>query len=173
MNTTGMPVPEQSSHTGQTRDTSTAPSMIASLTIPPPRTGTTNQPQVRPLPMAKVRQLPHDASVLYGIGRIDASGRISERHIVRALGWQPGQRLDIALLARGITIRSSPNGSIVLPRTQRLVVPLAARRHCGITSGDYLLLAALPEHGIVIIHTTKVLDDMLIHHHTTTPAEQP
>ncbi|WP_173141989.1 hypothetical protein [Kibdelosporangium persicum] len=105
--------------------------------------------------------------MLYGIGCVDASGRISERHMIHALDWKPGQRFDVTLITRGIVIRASPDGSTVLPRTQRLVVPLTARRHCDITAGDRLLLAAAPQHGVIIVHTATALDEMLIQYHAS------
>ena len=40
----------------------------------------------RPLPLARpVRPVPQDA--VYGIARIDSSGRICERAVITALGW--------------------------------------------------------------------------------------
>lgn len=40
----------------------------------------------RPLPLARpVRSVPHD--VIYGLARIDSSGRICERAVTTALGW--------------------------------------------------------------------------------------
>jgi hypothetical protein len=44
----------------------------------------------RPLPLARpvpVPSAPED--VVYGIGRIDASGRIADRAVISALGWRP------------------------------------------------------------------------------------
>jgi hypothetical protein len=56
-----------------------------------PRVGPT---AVRPLPMAgpaAARSVP--AGVVYGTGRIDASGRVTDQAIVCALGWSEGDRL--------------------------------------------------------------------------------
>jgi hypothetical protein len=124
----------------------------------------------QPLPLTDLHRLPRDTSMLYGFGRVDASGRVSERHIIQALDWKPGQRLDVVLIAHGIVIRSSTDGQIVLPRTGRLAIPVSARRHCNIEGGDQLLLAAAPDHGVVIIHTATALDDMLVQYHASSPS---
>ncbi len=54
------------------------------------RTGTG---PTRQLPLADVPELPAAAGgVLYGFGRIDASGRVADRAVTRALGWLAGGR---------------------------------------------------------------------------------
>ena len=45
---------------------------------------------LRPLPLIGLHQLSQDTTMLYGVGRVDASGRVASRDIVRALGWRPG-----------------------------------------------------------------------------------
>ena len=47
----------------------------------------------RPMPLASPPARP---DVVYGFGRIDASGRVADRSITGALGWQPGDRLALA-----------------------------------------------------------------------------
>ncbi len=42
---------------------------------------------------ARPRSVPQD--VVYGIGRIDASGRVSDRAVIAALGWRGGDRLTL------------------------------------------------------------------------------
>ena len=46
---------------------------------------------VRPLPLAgPAAALSVPADVVYGTGRIDASGRVTDRAITCALGWREG-----------------------------------------------------------------------------------
>ncbi|GAB3890000.1 hypothetical protein ACFQ1S_02750 [Kibdelosporangium lantanae] len=137
--------------------------VIAALALP--TLGARPSEAARPLPLTNLHQLPRDTAMLYGIGRMDASGRISERHIVQALGWNPGQRLQVALITRGIVFRPATDGAVTVPRSQRLVIPLTARHHCNVYAGDNLLLAAAPDHGIVIVHASTALDDMLVQYH--------
>ena len=35
------------------------------------------------------------AGVVYGMGRLDASGRVADRSVIRALSWLPGDRLTL------------------------------------------------------------------------------
>lgn len=104
--------------------------------------------------------------MLYGIGRVDASGRVAGRDIVHAVGWKPGDRLELQLTTHAIVIYASASGLLTMPPTQRLVIPVTARRHCAIDPGDHVLLAAAPEHGVVIVHPLSALDDMLVLYHS-------
>jgi hypothetical protein len=52
-----------------------------------------------PVPMLPVLALPAEAGpgdLLLDVARVDRSGRVSARALLRALGWRCGHRLDIA-----------------------------------------------------------------------------
>ena len=71
----------------------------------------------RTLPLARpVRFVPQD--VVYGLARVDASGRICERAIITALGWAGGDRLTLTAEAGVVTARRDPGGLVPwdLPR---------------------------------------------------------
>jgi hypothetical protein len=51
---------------------------------------------------------PVPADVVYGIGRIDASGRIADRAVTSALGWRGGDRLTLTADAAVVTARRDP-----------------------------------------------------------------
>jgi hypothetical protein len=72
---------------------------------------------VRPPPMAgPTAALSVPASVVYGVGRIDASGRVAEQVVTDALGWREGDRLTLtaspgivtASLSRSVIGSASP-----------------------------------------------------------------
>jgi hypothetical protein len=46
----------------------------------------------RPMPLASP---PGRPDVVYGFGRIDASGRVADRATIWALGWRVGDRLTV------------------------------------------------------------------------------
>jgi hypothetical protein len=46
----------------------------------------------RPMPLARP---PGRPDVVYGFGRIDASGRVADRVTIAALGWRGGDRLTL------------------------------------------------------------------------------
>ena len=67
----------------------------------------------RRLPLASpvpVPSAPED--VVYGIARIDASGRICERAVITALGWAGGDRLTFTADAGVVTARRDGPGAL-------------------------------------------------------------
>ena len=96
----------------------------------------------RPLPLAHAEPVPTaPEDVVYGIGRIDASGRIADRTVTSALGWSGGNRLTLTADAGVITARD-PGGMVTLPDRSYIAIPAALRRRCGLRPGDRVLLAA-------------------------------
>jgi bifunctional DNA-binding transcriptional regulator/antitoxin component of YhaV-PrlF toxin-antitoxin module len=100
---------------------------------------------VRRLPVAvapEVRKIPDD--VAYGFGRMDESGRVADRAMTSALGWQPGDRLTLTAAAGIVIARRDPDGMVTLPAKPYIVIPAALRRRCGLRPGDRVLLAVFP-----------------------------
>jgi bifunctional DNA-binding transcriptional regulator/antitoxin component of YhaV-PrlF toxin-antitoxin module len=121
----------------------------------------------RPLPLLDLHRLSRDTTVLYDVGRVDASGRVTNTNLVRSLGWQAGDKLEVVTALGGIVILASPDGLFSVPHKPRIVIPAAARRLHDIGPGDHVLLAAAPEFGIVIIHTRQTMNEMLARYHST------
>jgi hypothetical protein len=67
--------------------------------------------------------MPED--VVYGIARIDSSGRICERAVVTALGWAGGDRLTFSADAGVVTARRDPGGMVTLPASAYITIPAA------------------------------------------------
>jgi hypothetical protein len=82
---------------------------------------------------------------VYGIARIDASGRICERAVITALGWSGGDRLTFTADAGVVTARRDPGGMVTVPASAYITIPAALRRRCGLEAGEQVLLAALPD----------------------------
>jgi hypothetical protein len=98
-----------------------------------------------PLPLARPPGSPPVLrDVVYGIGRIDASGRVADRAIAAALGWCGGDRLTLTAQAGLVVIRRDPAGMVTLPASQYIVIPATLRHRCGLTADDLVLLAARP-----------------------------
>jgi len=72
----------------------------------------------RRLPVATAPEVPAvPDDVLYGFGRMDESGRVADRAMTSALGWQPGDRLT--LTAAGLVIaRRDPGGLVTMPASR-------------------------------------------------------
>jgi hypothetical protein len=141
-----------------------AQEIIKALALPPP--GAASGP-ARALPLARLQRLPRETSMLYGIGRIDSSGRVANREIIEALCWQPGGRLETVLMPSAIVIRACPDGTLRVPQRPCIVIPRPARTLHRIEAGDHVLLAAAPAYDVVIVHTLSALDDMLASYHST------
>jgi hypothetical protein len=76
----------------------TAP-LIAPL-IPPGAREHGRPATARRLPLAAAPQVPTvPDDVVYGTGRMDESGRVGDRGMTGVLGWQPGDRLTLAVVA--------------------------------------------------------------------------
>ena len=117
----------------------------------------------RALPLARpVRSVPRD--VVYGLARIDASGRICERAIVTALGWAGGDRVTLTTDAGVVTVRRDPGGLVTLPASAYITIPAALRRRCGLEAGDQVLLAALPGEDALAAYCLAVVDQAIRAH---------
>jgi bifunctional DNA-binding transcriptional regulator/antitoxin component of YhaV-PrlF toxin-antitoxin module len=147
-----------------------AQEIIKALALPAP--GAAPGPP-RALPLTRLQLLPRETSMLYGIGRVDASGRVVNREILEALRWRPGDGLEVVLNPSAIVVRACPDGPLRVPRRPCIVIPGPARSLHGIAPGDHVLLAAAPEYDVVIVHTMSALDDMLASYHATTATGLP
>jgi hypothetical protein len=69
--------------------------------------------------------------VVYGFGRIDASGRIADRVTIAALGWRDGDRLTLTAEAGVMVARRDPDGMITVPGWPYIVIPAAVGAAAG------------------------------------------
>jgi bifunctional DNA-binding transcriptional regulator/antitoxin component of YhaV-PrlF toxin-antitoxin module len=146
------------------RSKTTAQCVVAALALPASSRATSYP--LRPPPLTSLHQLTHDTSMLYGIGRVDTSGRVANADIVEALRWQPGDKLEMIFSQGTIIIRASPDGLFPVPRRPRIIIPATARRRCAIRPGDHVLLAAALSYGIVIVYPLPVVGEMIARYHS-------
>ena len=119
----------------------------------------------RRLPLASpvpVPSAPED--VVYGIARIDSSGRICERAVITALGWAGGDLLTFTADAGVVTARRNPDGMVTLPASGYITIPAALRHRCGLEPGDQVLLAALPAQDALAAYCLAVVDQAIRAH---------
>ena len=158
------PEPSPTSPAGDAR--TAAQAIVAALALP---LSPASAEPLRPLPLVNLHQLSRDTTMLYGVGPVDASGRVKNRDIVHALGWQSGDKLEVIPGLGGIVILPSPDGLFTVPVKPCIVIPAAARRIHDIQPGDHVLLAAAPEYSVVIIHTRQAINEMLARYHSAFP----
>jgi AbrB family looped-hinge helix DNA binding protein len=102
--------------------------------------------------------------VVYGVARIDSSGRICERAIVTALGWAGGDLLTVTADAGVVTARRDQGGMVTLPASGYITIPAALRRRCGLAAGDQVLLAALTDQDSLAAYSLAVVDQAIRAH---------
>jgi hypothetical protein len=119
----------------------------------------------RRLPLAFVPEVPAAADgVIYGFGRIDASGRVADRAITGTLGWQAGDRLTLTAAAGVVIARRDPDGMVAMPAKPYLAIPASLRRRCGLRAGDRVLLAVFPGEDALAACSFAVVDQALRAH---------
>jgi hypothetical protein len=115
----------------------------------------------RPVPLASPLGRPE---VVYGFGRIDASGRVADRATIAALGWRGGDRLTLTGEAGVMVARRDPGGMVTVPARPYVVIPAALRSRCGLRAGDHVLLAASPGQDMLAAYSFTVVDQALRDH---------
>jgi hypothetical protein len=115
----------------------------------------------RPVPLASP---PGRLEVVYGFGRIDASGRIADRVTIAALDWRGGDRLTVTAEAGVMVARRDPGGMVTVPCRAYVVIPAALRRRCGLRAGDHVLLAASPGQDMLAAYSFAVVDQAMRAH---------
>lgn len=145
----------------------TAP-LIAPLVPPRPRPGAREHGRAAParrLPVAAAPEVPVvPDGVVYGFGRMDSSGRVGDRTMTSALGWQPGDRLTLTAAVGVVFARRDPGGMVTMPGKPYLVIPAALRRRCGLRPGDRVLLAVFPARDTLAAYSFAVVDRALRAH---------
>lgn len=133
---------------------------------------TASRPAPRPvslpsLPVLSLSSIDDPDTVLVGAARVDRSGRIHERALFRALGWEPGHELQLDTAYDMIAIASVPGGRHRVDDRGALALPVAARRMCGITIGRPVILAAAVAQQVLVVHPAAALARLLTVPHTT------
>jgi hypothetical protein len=110
---------------------------------------------------------PRAGSLVYGMGKIDTWGAVSNRSTVDALGWTTGDRLHIALLGGSVVAHRDETGAFAMGIKPYFVVPAAVRHRSGLHSRDLVLMAADPNHDVLVVHPLAALDTMITTYHAT------
>lgn len=94
----------------------------------------------------------------------DASGRVSDRAAICALGWRGGDRFTLTASAGVVVARRDNSGMAALPPREYLVIPAVLRRRCGLRAGDLVLLAAVRGQDALAAYPIAVVDEALRAH---------
>jgi hypothetical protein len=119
------------------------------------------------LPVSELLARPRVGSLVYGMGHLDADGRLSNRATIDALGWAAGNCLNIALVGGSVVVHRDPTGVFVMGTKPYLVLPAALRRRNGLGARDLVLVAADPNHDVLVVHPLTALDRMITSYHAS------
>lgn len=108
----------------------------------------------------------HPAALLVSTSRIDRSGRVHERILLRELGWDPGSRVDMDTMHGMILIAAAPTGQHTIDHRGAIKLPATLRRLCRIEYGPPLVLAAVVPEQVLVVHPSATVAHMLARHYT-------
>jgi bifunctional DNA-binding transcriptional regulator/antitoxin component of YhaV-PrlF toxin-antitoxin module len=111
------------------------------------------------------------SELVYGMGRVDASGRVGDSQVMRALGWQAGEPLTITAAHGVVLARRDPAGLRVVGDGAHLTIPAVLRRRYGLAPGTRVLLAGQAD-GQVLAACTMAVVDQVIRAQMSLPADE-
>jgi hypothetical protein len=122
---------------------------------------------VAPLPVVNIAVPARQGSLHYGMGRIDASGRVSDKSILRALRWRHGQPLQITAIEGSRRSAPAPGRGV-----RGAEQPVRGATGTGAATlwpapGRSGAAGRRPEHGVLVVHPPSALDTMITTYHTS------
>ncbi|MBX6721974.1 MAG: hypothetical protein IRY92_01855, partial [Dactylosporangium sp.] len=112
-----------------------------------------------PLPSLPVRR--RERQTVYGLASVDASGRVGNRAVVRALGCVCGTAVQITVDVGRLVVVPAPGGACRVGAQALVRRPARLRRRYGIDAGDRVLLVGEPATGVLVIYPLASLDALL------------
>ncbi|MBP2329650.1 hypothetical protein JOF56_010035 [Kibdelosporangium banguiense] len=91
------------------------------------------------------------------MGRIDASGRVSDRVVTQARGWKLGDRLTLSGTSGVVLARRDPAGMLAFGQKPYITIPAVLRTRCGLQAGDRVLLAAALDEDLLTVYPLSTL----------------
>ncbi|MEU0886089.1 AbrB/MazE/SpoVT family DNA-binding domain-containing protein [Lentzea sp. NPDC005914] len=102
------------------------------------------------------------SSVLYGMGAVDDRGRVADRHLITALNWHAGTRLNMREHGGLLVVTADPHGVFKLTRQGYLRLPADARRAADLRAGDRVFLTADVDRQTVTVFPPIALDGLIL-----------
>jgi hypothetical protein len=92
-----------------------------------------------------------------GMAAVDHSGRVRDTVVFGVLGWEPGERTEVGVRAEVLLVRRVQRGGAVIDARGRVFLPGAACAQLGIAVGERLLVVAVPDRDLLIVHRLSVV----------------
>ena len=137
---------------------------IVPETAPGNATGASARTVGQPLPLIAVpaSRPPRQTNVLYRMATVDHRGRVADRHLTAALGWDADTRLSIREHEGLLVVTADPHGVFKLTKEGYLRLPADARRVAGLSSGDRVFLTAHLDRQTVTVFPPVALDKLVL-----------
>ncbi len=132
------------------------------LFVPPDPVPPTSVPVPLPvLPTPSPALLPASEGLLIGVAAVDHSGRVGDRLLITALGWRPGDRTEVQMLPGAAMLRRSPHGRSQVDSRGHVFVPAAIRTLLDVPAGGRMVLLAVPDRDLLVIHAQSAVAALL------------
>jgi len=109
---------------------------------------------------------PRSGPLVYGMARIDTWGLVSNRSTIDTLGWTAGDHLHVAVVGGSVVAHRDEAGAFAMGTKPYLMIPAAVRHRSGLRPRDLVLLAADPNHDVLVVHPLAALDTMITADHS-------
>ncbi|GAA3249748.1 Scr1 family TA system antitoxin-like transcriptional regulator [Dactylosporangium siamense] len=94
-------------------------------------------------------------------GRLDPSGRVSDRGLLHRLGWPPGRRIQFDIAPGAITATSTPTAGHTIGATGLLAIPAPVRQLCNLAAVAMVVLLADPAHDLLVVYPAQTVARLL------------
>jgi hypothetical protein len=124
---------------------------------------------VTPLPLPALPAITSDPGLVIGVAGVSHAGRVRDQVVLDALGWAAGDRLTSTVLDCTIVLRRHPEGSQVINTRGQVFLSAATRTLLRIAHTDRVLLAAVPQRGLLIVHPCDAVGALLTRFYDALP----
>lgn len=119
------------------------------------------------LEVAELLARPRTGTLVYGMGRLDERGVLSNRATIDALEWTVGDHLHIAVVGGSVVAHRDAAGAFAMGTKPYLILPAAVRNRSGLRARDLVLIVADPHHDVLVVHPLAALDTMITAYHAS------
>jgi bifunctional DNA-binding transcriptional regulator/antitoxin component of YhaV-PrlF toxin-antitoxin module len=120
---------------------------LVPVSVPRPR------PSPPPMPVVPRHAASEPTTLVVDMARLDRSGRLSARPLLRRLGWRPGDSVSVDVVDGAVVIGPATAGRHTVGSRGDVAIPAAVRQMCGIDPHQPVLGVAYPAWEMLVIHS--------------------
>ncbi|HEY3559732.1 MAG TPA: hypothetical protein VGL05_19820 [Kribbella sp.] len=118
--------------------------------------------EIVPLRLGMLRSDLSDHSIVHTLGHVDGSGRVSARSMLALLGWGAGEPMSISSCREMIVLRRRSSGTDRVRSSRFVSIPAAARAATGIKVGETVLITAVLDYDMLVVHSQASVNSMVL-----------